>query len=202
LAKQAIEKNENEGALKLLNNATTYPVNLGEGKLTGVQENDINYLKGLASEQSGLAEAAQEFYLKATDGISEPVQAIFYNDAQPDKIFYQGLAWIKLNNKEKATAIFKRLIDFGMQHINDSIKIDYFAVSLPDLLVFDADLNQRNKIHCMYLVALGYMGLGNSYTSKAKDLFDEILEMDINHQGAAIHKQMMSRGILTDSVAS
>lgn len=195
LAKQAIEKNENDYAIQLLTSAANYPVNLGEGKLTGVQENDINYLKGLANEQKGLPQIANAFYEAATQGISEPVQAIFYNDAQPDKIFYQGLAWIKLNKKEKAAAIFKRLIDFGNQHINDTIKIDYFAVSLPDLLVFDANLNQRNEIHCIYLTALGNMGLGNS--QKATALFDRVLKMDINHQGAAIHKQMLGRHIFT-----
>ena len=195
LAKQAIEKNNNEYALQLLNNAATYPVNLGEGKLTGVQENDIDYLKGLAYERSGSQDLAKEFYIKATRGISEPVQAIFYNDAQPDKIFYQGLAWIKLNQKAKADAIFNRLLNFGKAHLNDHIKIDYFAVSLPDLLVFDADLDLRNKIHCMYLMALGYMGLGNEHTEKAKNIFDEILQIDINHQGAAIHREMMNRSI-------
>ncbi len=37
-------------------------------------------------------------FQKATQGLSEPVQAIYYNDQQPDKIFYQELAWKKLGN--------------------------------------------------------------------------------------------------------
>ena len=40
--------------------------------------------------------------------------------------------------------------------------MDYFAVSLPDFLVFDDDLNGRNRIHCQYMAALGYLGLGES----------------------------------------
>ncbi len=191
LAKQALAQNESELALELLLNAASYPLNLGEGKLSGVQENDINYLKGVAYDQMGCPELANDFYSLATEGISEPAQAVFYNDAQPDKIFYQGLAWIKLDRKDKADAIFNRLIHFGEQHLDDEIKIDYFAVSLPDMLVFDEDLNQRNKLHCKYLMALGYMGLGNGIAEKAKIIFDEILQMNINHQGAIIHKQMI-----------
>ena len=126
----------------------------------------------------------------ATEGISEPVQAIFYNDPQPDKIFYQGLAWLKLDDKEKAEDIFNKLIDFGKKHLNDEISIDYFAVSLPDLLVFDADLNLRNKIHCLYLQGLGNLGLVGE-AGNAESLFNQVLELDCNHAGAQLHKRMI-----------
>lgn len=191
LAKQAIKKGEYEDAIKLLNEAGNYPSNLGEGKLFGAQENDLHYWKGLAYEMLNKTELANEYYQLATQGKSEPVQAIFYNDPQPDKIFYQGLAWMKLNNKNRALQIFKRLISFGQLHIDDKISIDYFAVSLPDLLVFDADLSLRNKIHCLYLMGLGNMGLRNEQGKKSEKLFKRVLKLDRNHQGALIHKQMI-----------
>jgi hypothetical protein len=101
---------------------------------------------------------------------------------------YQALAWRKLGEPAKADTIFKKFIAFGEQHMNDQIRIDYFAVSLPDMLVFDIDLNRRNKIHCMYLVALGHLGLGNE--TKALTLLQDVLTMEINHQGAATHLNM------------
>ncbi|MEJ7683843.1 MAG: hypothetical protein WKG06_39480 [Segetibacter sp.] len=61
--------------------------------------------------------------------------AIFYNDPQPDEIFYQGLAWMKLNNITKANNIFSRFIQLGNEHSTDKVQIHYFAGSLPDLLV-------------------------------------------------------------------
>lgn len=191
LAKQSIEEGRYEEALQLLNQAENYPSNLGEGKLAGAQENDIHYWKGMVYEKLGNKEKANQYYHMAVKGISEPAQAIFYNDPQPDKIFYQGLAWIKLNSPEKATAIFKSLIAFGEQHINDNISIDYFAVSLPGLLVFDADLNLLNKIHCYYLMALGNLGLGKAHAAKADDFFAQVLHLDNNHQGALTHKKML-----------
>lgn len=191
LAKLAIEKGKADEALQLLNEAETYPLNLGEGKLFGAQENDIHYLKGQAYELKGDRNIAEVYYRKATQGISEPVQAIFYNDPQPDKIFYQGLAWIKLGEAEKAASIFNGLIKFGKQHLNDKISIDYFAVSLPDLLVFDADLDLRNKVHCLYLIGLGQLGLGSEDIDKAGGYFEEVLRLDINHQGADVHKKML-----------
>jgi tetratricopeptide (TPR) repeat protein len=177
-------------ALGLLIEAENYPSNLGEGKLAGVQENDINYLKGLALEKMNRKDEAIKYFQKATQGISKPALAIFYNDPQPDKIFYQGLAWIKLDNEKRANEIFQSLIDFGNEHLNDEISIDYFAVSLPDLLVFDADLKLKNKLHCIYMMGLGHLGVG-AYFDKAKDCFDKVIYFDKNHTGALIHKRMI-----------
>ncbi len=190
LAKKALQENRFKDALHLLNSTVHYPHNLGEGKLYGIQENDIHYLQGCAWEGLGRKEEATKKFVQATGGVSEPVQAIFYNDPQPDKIFYQGLAWLKLGNESKAKEIFERFISFGRQHINDEISIDYFAVSLPDLLVFDQDLNIKNKIHCKYLIALGHLGLAD-YES-AENYFNEVLRLNINHQGAQEHKNMIA----------
>jgi tetratricopeptide (TPR) repeat protein len=189
LAKDALSQGKNEHALELLTRLENYPVNLGEGKLYGTQENDIHYLQGCALETLGKTEPAIEKFLSATKGISEPVQAIFYNDPQPDKIFYQGLAWLKLGNVKQANEIFNKLISFGNDHLHDKIKINYFAVSLPDLLVFDQDLDLKNVIHCHYLIGLGFLGLRK--TEKVKYHFQKVLDKNINHLGAIIHLKMI-----------
>lgn len=190
LAKKAILENRFEDALRLLIALDKYPENLGEGKLYGTQENDIHYLLGCVYD--GLQQPGQaiEKFELATRGISEPAQAIFYNDPQPDKIVYQALAWRKLGENNKAETIFKQFIQFGEAHMNDVISLDYFAVSLPDMLVYDIDLGQLNKIHCKYLVGLGYLGLNDE--EKAIPILQEVLQTDINHQGAANHLKMLS----------
>ena len=57
--------------------------------------------------------------------------------------------------------------------------MDYFAVSYPDLLIFDEDLTRKNKAHCCYLMGLGNLGLGK--TEKAGKYFEKALEYDGNH---------------------
>lgn len=196
LAKTAIEQRRFKDALHLLEEAETCPQNLGEGKIYGTQENDIRYLEGCAFDGLGDSSEARTCYSAATQGLSTPAQAIYYNDQQPDKIFYQGLAWRKLGESGKAEEIFKGLISFGKKHLNEVIKVDYFAVSLPDLVVFDQDLNQRNKNHCNYLIALGNLGLNNGRTSEAVKHFRMVLDKDINHFGAAVHLKMAQKSIL------
>jgi tetratricopeptide (TPR) repeat protein len=188
LAKQALSQREFQQAFDLLSVTQSYPVNLGEGKLYGAPENDSNYLLGCVYEGWGQQEKAMEKFREATTGNSTPVQAIYYNDPQPDKIIYQALAWWKLGEPGKARNIFEKFIEFGRQHMNDRITIDYFAVSLPDMLVFDQDINGRNKTHCNYLIGLGHLGLGD-YTTAGKYL-QEVIRSDGNHQGSAIYLQM------------
>ncbi len=185
LAKQAILQEDFNEALTLLQSLSRYPDNLGEGKLYGAQENDINYLLGCAYAGLGQAATAREHFMAATVGISEPVQAIYYNDPQPDKIVYQALAWQQLGQPEKAKQIFERFIQFGKAHLKDTIRIDYFAVSLPDMLVFDIDLDQRNRIHCLYLMGLGHLGLQQEQAGQ--QYLDEVLALDLNHQGATFN---------------
>ena len=183
-----IEEGHHHRAIELLSQAQVYPYNLGEGKLYGTQENDIFYLMGCAFDELGNHEQAVECFKKATIGASEPTAAIFYNDQQPDKIFYQGLAWKKLGEQERANQIFNRLIDYGREHMNDVVKIDYFAVSLPNLLVFEDDLELRNLIHCQFISGLGYLGLGSN--DLARKLFLAVLSLDAEHAGAKQHLEM------------
>jgi len=187
MAKQHIHDQEYQEAIQKLQMAREYPHNLGEGKLHGAQENDIFYWLGCAYENIGQKDIAKECFNAAVNGLSEPSAAMFYNDQQPDKIFYQGLAWIKLNEKEKAESIFQKLIDYGKAHINDTVKIDYFAVSLPDLLIFEDDLKMRNTIHCHYLTGLGLLGLKDF--SNAKKELKLALVQDAMHFGACSHLQ-------------
>jgi len=159
MAKKAIRGKEYENAVDLLTKAQTYPENLGEGKLYGAQENAIFYWLGDAYSDLGETEKACQCWEMASSGISEPVPAIFYNDQQPDTIYFQGLALIKLGRKDEAAERFNKLISFGKEHLNDEFKLDYFAVSLPDLQIWDDDLTKRNRQNCMNLIELGEFGL-------------------------------------------
>jgi tetratricopeptide (TPR) repeat protein len=186
LAKQHLSEKEFDKAIKLLEECLVYPHNLGEGKLHGAQENDFHYWLGCAYEGLGKVTVAAAYWVLAKNGNTEPAAAIFYNDQKPDKIFYQGLALLKLGQKEEAKTRFDNLITYGTEHFDDQIKLDYFAVSLPDLQIWDDDLTFRNNIHCHYMLGLGL--LGNGETEKAAGHLKIAAEMDVNHQGVQVHK--------------
>jgi tetratricopeptide (TPR) repeat protein len=188
LAKQAIGLKDFQKAIDHLKATESYPHNLGEGKLYGARENDIHYWLGCAYSGLNDEATAKHYWEKAATGNNQPSTAMFYNDQQPDQIFYQGLALLKLGDLVKAFECFNNLLQHGNAHLKDEFKIDYFAVSLPDLLIWDDNLNRRNEIHCHYLIGLGLLGLGE--TQQAKTQFQTVISMDFNHTGAQIHQQL------------
>ena len=190
LAKQAMTAGNWQRALTLLEECLTYPPHLGEGKLYGAQENDFLYLMGCVHEALGDTSKAQQCWEEATKGPQEPAPALYYNDAKPDKIFYQGLALQKLGRHGEANGRFHKLVNFGKQHIFEKQRMDYFAVSLPDMLIWDDSLDTKNQIHCYYMLALGYYGLGEM--EKSRRYLNEAKKLDINHQGIMALDEMLS----------
>ncbi len=193
LAKQCLQDGNFGAAIQQLKDAKNYPYNLGEGKLPSTPENQIDYWIGCAYDRIGKWEEARHHFELATKDSGEPSAAIFYNDQQPDQIFYQGLAYRKLGAVETANQIFRKLIDYGETHINDVVVIDYFAVSLPDLLIFDTDRNQKNKTLCLYLIGLGQIGL--DHKEEAIQYFEQALELDSTHSGVQTHLKFAILGI-------
>ena len=110
---------------------------------------------------------------------------MYYNDRPPEMIYYQGLAFAELGDTEQAQVRFNKLVDYGKKHIDDDVRTDYFAVSLPDLLIFEENLNERNKKHCLFMMSLGYLGLG--MTEKYNECAEKLLAMDNAHQGIRVH---------------
>ena len=177
---RGVDSSAKDNATRLLEECLVYPPHLGEGKLYGAQDNDFLYFLGR--------------YEEGTVGPTEPAAAMYYNDAKPDKIFYAGLCYRKLGQEDKARSLFHKLVNYGKQHIFDHVTMDYFAVSLPDLLIWEDSLDTKNLIHCKYMLALGYLGLGD--TEKALRYLSEVEALDINHQGIQQLRTLIDSGLL------
>lgn len=189
MAKQAYKEKEFAKSEELLRRALVYPENLGEGRLEGTKDNHLYYHLGLALEAQGKGEEAKECFERATVGTDEPAGAMYYNDQPADMILYQGLAFEKLGKTREAKSRFYRLIDYGEQHLCDEGKIEYFAVSLPDFLIFDEDYTKKNRAHCCYLMALGNIGLGNE--RKAQEFLAEALQIESSHMMATLYRKAL-----------
>ena len=61
----------------------------------------------------------------------------------------------------QADAHFHRFLDWVEQQRDCVPETDFFAVSLPDLVALDASPALRHQQHCLFIEALGYLGLGN-----------------------------------------
>lgn len=165
-----------------LSRTVSYPENLGEGKLEGTKDNHVNYYLGLVKERLGDRSGAKAYFERACVGTGEPAGMMYYNDQPADMIYYQSLALEKLGRPVEAKARFNKLLDYGERHMFDHVRVSYFAVSLPDFLIFDEDLDKRNRVHCRYLIGLARLGLGEK--KAAAGAFEAAIREEPSHQDA------------------
>ena len=187
------EMNENgrkslERAEKLLKKSLEYPLNLGEGRLERTKDNNIWYYLGIVRKKLGNVDKATECFEKAALGDNEPAGVMYYYDQPADMILYKGLAKKELGDTKAAHSCFNKLMDYGERHVYDTAKNDFFAVSLPDFLIFDDDMDRKNKAHCYYLMGLANLGTGNK--KEAAEQFKKALKYDSNHQNCRIYLAM------------
>ena len=57
--------------------------------------------------------------------------------------------------------MFRALKEFGESKLTETARIDYFATSLPNLLVFEEDLQARRDAEHQLLIAMACAGLGD-----------------------------------------
>lgn len=180
MAIKAMKANDTEEASAHLNAALEYPENFGEGKLPFASDNDIYFLMGCNFEHTDKITSI-EYFKRALEGNTSMDMAVYYNDTPPEMYFYRAMAYLKLGDNKHAKKLCNQMIDYAYENLDNDVESDYFAVSRPEFLVFDSDMNTKNKVHCMYMSALGYIGLGNK--DEAAVYIDNGLNLDNSHQG-------------------
>ena len=105
-----------------------------------------------------------------------------YGAQENDFLYYKGCILEAMGNHDEAHSSFTKAASGNGQPtaLYDTFVMDYFAVSLPDLQIWEDDMNKKNRIHCHYLMGLGHLGLGNK--EKADKCFSYIKEINPNFQ--------------------
>ena len=86
-----------------------------------------------------------------------------------------------LGRESEATQLFGTMRKLADEQMNTDVKIDYFATSLPNFLIFEDDLEKRNRADGLFLRGLARIGLGENVEGIA-DL-SSARELDPNHLG-------------------
>jgi len=166
LGRKALASGDAASALKHFTGAMDTPENLGEAYHLHQAKADVNYWIGMAHKALGNpTEAANHFTLCAAEegDFSEMMVT-----AHSPLSYFRGLALRELGRPDDAAALFRSLKEFARGKLGESAKIDYFATSLPDLLVFNEDLQARRDAENRLLLALAHHGLGETDAAKVE----------------------------------
>jgi tetratricopeptide (TPR) repeat protein len=168
-------------AIQHFQSALTAPSNLGEAKHLLANQSDIHYWLGCALAADGDVKSAGQHWRTA---------ATFKGDFQEMSVrafsemtYYSALAWEKLGQRAKAKKLFRDLLAYAQRLQKTQAKIDYFATSLPTMLLFDDDIQFRQETTALFLQAQAQLGLGKK--AQAKQLLTTVLKRDPNHALAA-----------------
>jgi hypothetical protein len=104
--------------------------------------------------------------------------------------YWVGACLESLGQHRAAAELFHRIETFAVALEHQRPVIDYFATSLPTMLLFDEDLVLRNRINSLFLRAQSALGLNNP--PEAESLVREVLALDPSHAGAADVLQPLS----------
>jgi len=144
------------------------------------RETHLDYFTGLALSQTGREDEARRCWAKAAD--DSPITWLSY---------YRAMSLDALGRKQEALGLLNDMREFAQKQMEAEVKIDYFATSLPNLLLFEDDLQRRNQVDCLFLLALSELGLRNH--ERATELLNQVLSLDCNHMAAQQELESLTR---------
>jgi tetratricopeptide (TPR) repeat protein len=160
--------------------ALASPENLGEAKHLLANQSDIHYWLGAACAALKDKAAARKNWLAA---------ATFRGDFQQmstrpfsEMTYYSALSWGRLGQTQRMKKLLRELLDHARRLGRTKAGIDYFATSLPTMLLFDDDIQFRQETTALFLEAQAQLGLGK--TTLARRLLARVLQRDPNHAPA------------------
>jgi tetratricopeptide (TPR) repeat protein len=156
------------------------PENLCEAKHLLANQSDIHYWIGEAFHRDGQTQEAQRWWARTAQQEGD-FQQMSVLDVS-DMTFWTGLALQRLGRQAEAASLFQRILDRAGELEHSEPRIDYFATSLPAMLLFSEDLARRNRIEALFLRAQALAGLGRS--DAAVGLLRNLLSLDGSHSGA------------------
>jgi tetratricopeptide (TPR) repeat protein len=96
--------------------------------------------------------------------------------------YWSAMAMRRLGREAEAETLFSEILNYAEELGKRPPKIDYFATSLPSMLLFHEDLAKRQHITATFLSAQALLGLGRG--AEARAALDEVRRLDRPHMGA------------------
>ena len=180
LARAAMREGEAGRAEGLMRAALEPPANLGEGPHQLANRSDLILVLGDALAAQGRVGEAEQAWTDAATFVGD------FQEMSPqqysEKGYYSAQAWRRLGHKDRARALLTGLDGYATELASTPATIDFFATSLPTLLLFTDDPQARRSTMALFLRAQAAAGLGDLVDAMGS--LQAVLVREPNH-GAA-----------------
>ena len=178
------------GAVSHFRAALEAPENLGEAWHLLQNQSDTHFWLGEALAAAGDRAAARRHWTLAAEfkGDFQEMSVRAYSELT----YYSARALERLGRTAQAQRLLRDLLAYAQALEKAPAKIDYFATSLPTMLLFEDDLSARQVTTARFLQAQALHGLGRRAAAGRK--LADVLRRDPNHAAACAWRAEVGAG--------
>lgn len=174
LAREALANGDAARGVAYARAAFQPPLSLGEDRHLLANVAHLDLLLGDALEAARDSGSARECWRKAASAEGDFVA--MSTTAHSERSAFSILALQRLGRASEAARLAAEVIEWSEAQREAKAQIDYFATSLPTLLLFHEDLQVRQQLTCDVMRAQARLTLGD--LDGAERLLDEVLSVD------------------------
>ena len=180
LGREALAAGDTLSAQTHFREALENPANLGEARHLLANQAEIQYWLGVA-----YAETDQHAATRCWQRAAESCQDFHDMSVRPisEVSYWSALALRQLQRTAEADALLMAIEEYADRLETEAPTIDFFATSLPAMLLFEEDLAARNRTSSIFLHA--QVAAARHDQARAFRLLEQVLARDSNHGGAA-----------------
>ncbi len=177
LGRRALDAGHADGAVVQFSAALNPPASLGEARHLLANPSDLLYWLGVAQAATGNHERARGAWETAASfrGDFQLMSVRAYSELS----YFSAKGLAALGREDEAQAMFRAILAYADALRAEPAKIDYFATSLPTMLLFEDDLQKWQTASAGLMKAQALYGLGS--LAGAADALAEVLELDPNN---------------------
>ena len=180
LGRAALAEGNSSGAIECFEAADRPPQSLSEARHLLANSSNIEFWLGEAWASKGEPERARQHWERAVrqrgDFQQMQVRSI------SEMTYWSAMAMRRLGREEDTVSLFTDILNYA-EALEESVpSINYFATSLPTMLLFDEDIQRRQHITATFLRGQALLGLGRY--SDAQAALTEVHSLDRAHADA------------------
>jgi tetratricopeptide (TPR) repeat protein len=180
LGQKALAEKDASTAIRAFEAASNLPESISEAKHLLMNLSMVEFWQGVACAANQDKATAVLHWERAAKHRGDFQQMQVYSIS--DTTYWSAQALVSLGRDQEAKQLFQEIYNYSVDLELQTPKIDYFATSLPAMLLFEEDLVRRQEISAKFLRAQALIGLGR--VAEGTALLDEVRKLDANHSGA------------------